>query len=384
MALVAYSDSEGSDSEGPSPPPKQAPKPAPSAKSGFTKLVDRSNPTKIKVSLPSAAPKQKDDNDASTNRPIKRARTEGSGFNAMLPAPKRTGVIKGNTAGSASSGKRGLGRGLGAGVSLKTGAEPAFSRVRAEPEPDLFKTTASEDEVRPAAFHETQAETPVQAQTAASEAPKPRPMLFKPLSVMNKQKKKPLANKSPAPALSRPPPESAASNQTQPTTAPPKPKPSLFSFSASEDQIQIPQPTTYAPILHHAPAPAPQIDPTPSPSTDPPANTDSTNTLALLASDLNLPASARRQLLGRHAKDPSAAIPANAIKTFSMDAQYAENEAAIAAGETVGKAPVRAVAGGKHSLKQLVANANGQAEALEEQFAEGRRNRKEAGSKYGW
>ena len=46
--------------------------------------------------------------------------------------------------------------------------------------------------------------------------------------------------------------------------------------------------------------------------------------------------------------------------------------------------PVRPIAPGKHTLQQLVNVASNQREALEESFATGRRNKKEAGAKYGW
>ena len=47
--------------------------------------------------------------------------------------------------------------------------------------------------------------------------------------------------------------------------------------------------------------------------------------------------------------------------------------------------PVKSVmGGGKHSLQQLVNLVSNQKDALEEGFAMGRRNKKEAGAKYGW
>src|SRR5262245_25978138 len=112
MNLVAYSDSE-SDSETnpvqeqPAKSEKSSTKPAPKV----AKLIDRANPSKIKVSLPSATDTTADDADT---RPAKRART-GGGLNisAFLPAPKNTGPKA---------------RGLGRGVNLKTGATPAFER----------------------------------------------------------------------------------------------------------------------------------------------------------------------------------------------------------------------------------------------------------------
>ena len=115
MALVNYSDSEASDVE--APVPKAA---ASSTKPAFQKVVDRSNPGKIKVSLPQAAPKDK-----SGEPPTKRAKIGGgglSGFNSFLPAPKNIGQAKNTTLGGGNTSKKGL----GAGVSLKTGAAPGF------------------------------------------------------------------------------------------------------------------------------------------------------------------------------------------------------------------------------------------------------------------
>ena len=103
--------------------------------------------------------------------------------------------------------------------------------------------------------------------------------------------------------------------------------------------------------------------------------------LEAIASDLNLSAAARRQLLGRHGPPSSTAIN---IVNFNTDAEYAANEILRASGDVVQHNPVRAIASGKHSLKQLVNAATGQKEALEESFATGKRNKKEAGNKYGW
>ena len=102
--------------------------------------------------------------------------------------------------------------------------------------------------------------------------------------------------------------------------------------------------------------------------------------LDTIASDLNLSASAKRQLLGRQ-KHNSSAIN---IVNFNTDEEYKQNELMRQAGEVVQHNAVRAIAPGKHSLKQLVNAASTQKDALEESFASGRRNKKEAGSKYGW
>lgn len=101
-----------------------------------------------------------------------------------------------------------------------------------------------------------------------------------------------------------------------------------------------------------------------------------------IASDLNLSAADRRQLFGRQ---KGGAVPqATKIINFNTDEEYRHNEELRAAGEQVVHNPVRAIAPGKHSLKQLVNAAANQKEALEESFAKGKSNRAEASSRYGW
>ncbi|MCJ1430535.1 hypothetical protein MMC29_008453, partial [Sticta canariensis] len=106
----------------------------------------------------------------------------------------------------------------------------------------------------------------------------------------------------------------------------------------------------------------------------------SSQSLDSIASDLNLSDSAKRQLLGRQRGNTSIINVVN----FNTDQEYAANEILRQAGEQVQHNPVRSIAPGKHSLKQLVSAVSNQKDALEEQFASGRRNKKEAGSKYGW
>jgi hypothetical protein len=103
--------------------------------------------------------------------------------------------------------------------------------------------------------------------------------------------------------------------------------------------------------------------------------------LDAIASDLNLSASTRRQLFGRKSGASKHAV--NVIN-FNTDKEYAANEVLRASGEQIQHNPVRGPASGKHSLKQLVSMATGQKDALEESFATGRQNKKEAGSRYGW
>jgi hypothetical protein len=67
-----------------------------------------------------------------------------------------------------------------------------------------------------------------------------------------------------------------------------------------------------------------------------------------------------------------------------MDAEYRSNQEMAASGETFEHRQVKTIAPGKHSLQQLVNNVKSQADALEDKWAEGRRNRGEGGSKYGF
>ncbi|KAL8867741.1 MAG: hypothetical protein Q9174_005463 [Haloplaca sp. 1 TL-2023] len=133
MGLVDYSDSEGSDAES-----KQEKQKVPKASTGtqkpaFQKVVDRSNPHKIRVNLPEQAQEIAEDGKHEDEPPAKRAKTGGGafgGFNSFLPAPKRAGAVAGN-----AGAKR---NGLGNGVSLKTGAAPGFSRDPEPEDPEIF------------------------------------------------------------------------------------------------------------------------------------------------------------------------------------------------------------------------------------------------------
>jgi len=67
-----------------------------------------------------------------------------------------------------------------------------------------------------------------------------------------------------------------------------------------------------------------------------------------------------------------------------MDAEYRSNRQMAAAGETFEHRAVKAIAPGKHSLTQLVNNVKSQGDALEDKWADGRRKKGDAGSKYGF
>ncbi|KAK7544657.1 mitotic checkpoint regulator, MAD2B-interacting-domain-containing protein [Phyllosticta citribraziliensis] len=394
MNLVQYSDSEGSDTEAPSTA-HPAPKPAVNSKPAFQKVVDRSKPNKIRVNLPSTAGTEQKNGD---EPPAKKARTGGgtfSGFNSFLPAPKRAGE---------AAAKKAAGSGLGKGVSLKTSGAAAFSRqVQEEEGPADDHGTNGANEGHPSKT----ATEPAEAEKTEEEVKLVgKPMMFKPLSVANNQKKKKKATStttnpkpaSPAVGASQP-----AARETNATPAPPKPKPKVSLFSISQEEtVSAPSVSSgdYQPILHSSNQTSTTVEggngedettddyqqyqsySTPQPTSSQAA--PSANSLTSIAADLNLTAAERRQLFGRQGGKNRDDVPAVNVVNFNTDAEYKANEELRAAGETVQHNPVRAIAPGKHSLKQLVSAASTQKDALEEHFAAGRRNKKEAGSKYGW
>lgn len=373
MALVGYSDSEGSDNESPAPAP--APKTAPSgSKPAFQKVVDRSQPGKIKVELPTLAK----GNAEEQARPAKKPRMGGgfSGFNSFLPAPKRTAEASG------------VKKGLGSGVNLKTSANAAFSR---EPVEQVVPEAApAEDE------HNEEAAT----ETPATEEPKMpeevkitgNAMRFKPLSVANRKKpgKKniiPGAVPTESGGASRATTgatTTASASQAAPAPPPPEPKISLFSVPQEDDE---PVPAAnistgqYQPFMTETAESSTTTAAEPSYTTSQPQNANP-NSLDAIASDLNLTPAQRRQLFGRN-KD-AAALGAINITNFNTDAEYIRNEKLRAEGQAVEHRAVKSIAPGKHSLQQLVNAANTQKEALEDAWAEGKRNKAEGGSKYGW
>jgi len=88
-----------------------------------------------------------------------------------------------------------------------------------------------------------------------------------------------------------------------------------------------------------------------------------------------------RQLTGRRGQQIQNGVN---IVNFSVDDEYEANEELRAQGETVQHNPVRSIAPGKHSLTQLVGAVASQKDAFDEHFAKGKRNKREAGSRYGW
>ncbi|KAF1812642.1 hypothetical protein P152DRAFT_458458 [Eremomyces bilateralis CBS 781.70] len=390
MALVAYgSDSDVSDSETAAPTPssiKPTPEPKtskPSTKPSFKKVVDRSNPHKIRVDLPSLS-QAPDEDTPEDGPPSKKPRIgdSGMGFNSFLPAPKNRA------------------KPLGRGVSLKTGAEPAFSR-----ESTMSQLPSRSDGTIPTAAHsDSQQVGSTTSEATASEASKEvklvgKATMFRPLSVANKKKQK---AKATTVAQAR---RAATNIQTAPTGREPgtgavqetKPKKvSLFSFASEEaESSHVPDPVQdagYTPLLYTESRPDGTVaeevpeDLHNGSTTHQQANAPEGGPQSLnqIASDLNLSESARRQLFGRQKGKPGSSAAAASVLNFNTDQEYAANEVLRAAGETVQHNPVKAIAPGKHSLKQLVNAASSQREALEESFATNKRNKREAGGRYGW
>ncbi|KAL3439355.1 mitotic checkpoint regulator, MAD2B-interacting-domain-containing protein [Aspergillus tetrazonus] len=420
MVLVAYSDSEASDSEQENTNPAartSATKPTPTFSNTpsvsapkVTPIVDKSNPRKIRVALPEIKPESEEGEEDGPARKKPRIGGGGAGafagFNSLLPAPKRPNakVETEKLAGSGPTRKV---------FSLKTGAAPGFDR---EADEEMRRDMAFEnlgmggddgnqDETIPKAGSLRKNED-IEARNVVEEKPqevvlKGNPMMFKPLSVARagQKKKKPII---PPPLPSSKPRTSAEKTINEPEVQPevqmekpaapsaPKPKVSLFSLSApTEETAASDAPTSahgsaYEPLVYttneDSPTAGPQVPQTesvPAASTQPPP---SAQTLDYIADDLNLSRSQRRQLFGRNA-DPSS----SKILHFNTDAEYAANQEMahkeLAAAQ---HNPVRAIAPGKHTLQQLVNAASTQKEALEESFASGKRNKKEAGAKYGW
>lgn len=420
MTLVAYSDSEASDSEhendtsGPPLAPATATKPtASSSKATPSSIVDKSNPRKIRVALPDIKPEPTDSGEED-GPARKKPRVGGgggafAGFNSFLPAPKRPEA-------EAEKEKKTLGGGSARKIfSLKTGATPGFDRGADEEMKNdmafdnLGNGGGDDGEVIPKAGSlrgEESNNSTGDNQESVMKKPgevtlKGNPMMFKPLSVgrTGPKKKKTMATVNPSlvPEAKEEkkvdgrgsiPQSAPAAKET--AAPPPAPKPKVSLFSLSKEDTAAPEqstPTsahasTYEPVVYtneSAPVagPVPEEESVPA---EPAQPASSAQTLGHIADDLNLSHSQRRQLFGRNADQPG-----SRILHFNTDEEYATNQERahkdLAASQ---HNPVRAIAPGKHTLQQLVNAASTQKEALEESFAAGRRNKKEAGAKYGW
>jgi hypothetical protein len=404
MNLIAYSDSE-SDGEAPASAP--APKPAPKT---FQKVVDRSNPGRIKLNLPGASsvPTDKDDIESEAP-PAKKPRIGGggglSGFNSMLPAPKKANAKV--PAVGATPGSRGLGKGLGAGVNLRTGAEPAFKR---EPKLELEEYDESGNVIRKepmkkddfrALFNlpapkleqkgspKTEPPAPASKATETAPAPKPAAPRFVPMSVGKGKKKKPVAPRPAAAPAAENKPASAPAVEAQP---PKKPKVSLFGVSQDEEEPKATAGGAYQPMMYgfdeeedddDAPEDTAGAQNTYQPAQyvpTPPAPSELTN----IASELNLSEAERRQLFGKKGRNGPDFSSARIVE-FNTDTEYAHNEQLRQQGEQAQHNPLKSISGtGKNSLRSLVSVATTQKDALEEHIAQGHRNKREAGNRYGW
>ncbi|KAK7924079.1 mitotic checkpoint regulator- MAD2B-interacting-domain-containing protein [Apiospora marii] len=407
MALVDYSDSDSDSETATKPTPPSAsttvpPQTTTTAKQPVQKVVDRSNPRKIVVSLPGAS-KSDESNPTDNNGdepPVKRAKTGGgafSGFASFLPPPKNAGKAAAAVASSAA--KTAPRR---PGVNLKTGAAPGFSRST-----DL-NDDVGDDGDRSTSQQQAQPTIPAGQKPADEVKLVGKPMMFKPLSVSRRPVKKKnsttaksttttaaakagLASETPSQAESQPAPESAE---------PPKKKKKVSLFSIAQDEPADAAPSTgaYEPMFttpeeqaetDSAAAFAAYDAQNGGASAYPPAaaaaTTSSSASLDSLAAGMNLSKAARRELFGRGgAPDVSSAASSSRIIDFNTDKEYAHNEELRASGEQQTFNPVRAIAPGKHSLRQLVTQVHNQREALEESFAKGKSNQREAGSRYGW
>lgn len=364
MALVAYSDSEGSDNESIPAPASKALRG--SYKQAFQKITNASEPRKIKVDLPTVKPEV--GRVDAQQPPIKRARTTGafSGFNSLLPAPKQP----------AKSAPK-------AGVSLKTSSEAVFSRAPPTAVGDWNGDDGYYgDGVKDSAQIATD-DTPVVKEEVKIVG---KGTKFRPLSVSNKKKplKKVAAVEKKIDASGGLDPPSLA-HQAAPASnsaaKPATPKRSLFSVQPTDQDTRSDLITEdYEPMNgENDTEESDVINQTQAAARIPVAPPANSNSLQSVASDLNLTPAQQRQLFGRHNKDQDINIT-----HFNLDSEYAANEQLRQAGEVVEHRAVKAIAPGKHSLQQLVNNARTQQEGLEDKWAAGRQARGEGGSKYGW
>jgi hypothetical protein len=419
MALVQYSDSEGSDTEDEQPQIPPAPVAKEPAATGtkpsqkFSSLVDRANPRKIRVALPEIKPETQGDTGDDEDGPARKKPKTGaggaglfSGFNSILPAPKRANQPASTTGTSRKS------------FSLKTGAAPGFSRLadaELRQEQALNEVADNSNDIPKPGSLSGDSKGEGSLLKEANYKKQGNAMAFKPLSVArNGPKKKSaafVAAKAAAKNAGIPKPTDTttlkdstseknvpdpANSGTPTLVQPPKPKVSLFSFS-SEDKDTSSEPTiSYESILYNPPghddASTLQEDSASLAYHDqqatsyPAPSTQQNSSLDAIADDLNLSRAQRRQLMGRN---PGVSMANSRIVNFNTDTEYAANQEILSKTTEEELAsqqhnPVRSIAPGKHSLRQLVQAATSQKDALEDSFASGRRNKKEAGSRYGW
>lgn len=392
MALVDYSDSE-SDSESVSQQPAAKPAPTAASSSSATakkpiqKVVDRSNPRRIVVNLGATATDESKTTTDSNEPPAKKARTGGGvfgGFASLLPPPKNRAQASTQSNGASSSTKAPP----RVGVNLKTGATPGFSRSTEDGEGDEDGASNKQPSI------------PEGQKPAEEVALVGKPLMFKPLSVSRKPKKNVAAKMAAAPKSAAPvnPAPSAVAARASEEPLMKKKKVSLFSIAAETDDAPeiAPSSSAYEPMFPEESASATDDfaaydaqyssaygEPQSATNGTPTATTMQADSLESIASDMNLDAAARRALFGRRGV-PAPTQSASRVINFNTDQEYAHNEELRASGEQQIYNPVRAIAPGKHSLRQLVNQVHNQKDALEESFAKGKSNQKEAGQRYGW
>ncbi|KAK8055910.1 hypothetical protein PG993_001137 [Apiospora rasikravindrae] len=396
MALVDYSDSDSEPETvtKPTAPPPQTT----TAKQPVQKVVDRSNPRKIVVSLPGASTSNESKPSTAGNGDepsVKRAKTGGgafSGFASFLPPPKNAGKAATVASSAAKTAPR------RPGINLKTGAAPGFSRNTDQNDYEDGEGSTSQQQAQPS--------IPAGQKPADEVKLVGKPMMFKPLSVSRKPTKKKnsgmiaktaaaattnakasLATGTPSQTESQPAPESAE---------PPKKKKKISLFSVAHDEPADAAPAStgaYEPMFTSPEVPAEAESAAAFAAYDAQhgaahhpgaAAASSTASLDHLAAGMNLSKAARRELFGRSGAPDASAASSSRVIDFNTDKEYAHNEELRASGEQQTFNPVRAIAPGKHSLRQLVTQVHNQREALEESFAKGKSNQREAGSRYGW
>lgn len=416
MGLVEYSDSDSDGESRPISPPPAAAASQPAKKQGFQKLVDKSNPGRICVNLPSVSA---DPEDATAVQvpAAKRLKTGGSrfsGFGSSLPPPKAT---KSNLPGGSSGNPTPR-----VGVSLKTSGEAAFNRDTSVDRSHGISGTGglgsfldSPTATAPATATPTapaQPSIPPEQKSEDEVKLIGKALMFKPLSVARKPSKKVGGPKKAAAApvtashrgASEQPacagtPGSPTKEESPMARQVNKKKMSLFSVEddahgmapppedinpydaaawCGHDQSTLPGEDVlddHASQQHHAGYTQPPVQ---RPGYPEPTSLDS------IADDLNLDPAARRELFGRGGA-PSMAT-AKSVINFNLDQEYQHNEKLRQSGvlEQQQHNPLRAIKPGKHSLQQLVNQVQSQRDALEENFAKNRATQKQSGAKYGF
>ncbi|KAF3207808.1 hypothetical protein TWF106_011622 [Orbilia oligospora] len=393
MALVSYSDSEGSDTESAPSAPSLPPPKAKSSLSSFLpppskkrKLVDDTKPNtastgprKIKIELPKITP-DVDDIDASSSS-SSRARigksTGGSGMLSFLPAPKRTGVeaakvaqesekeekkVTAATAAESDSAPRMLGGGIKKMEYAGTGMD--------------FQPTVEDDP-------ETSTFTPPPPAATGEVLTKP-PVEIKPAGPIQGRAIQPFFKKSTT--------KKKATTKPTDVTKVEEKKVSLFSLGSALNERPLATSTTltaaeYKPLLVEESAPAVEDEVPVEESYQQEVYTETSYQPALgaqtfqsISEEVGMDEAEMRMFMGRRGRNAEIKLV-----DFNVDKEYEKNEAARAAGELAPERNVvRSIKPGKHQLTSLLNAAQSQRAALEESFAEGRRNKKEAGSKYGW